>query len=187
MRRCQATNAETSSISGRLSPKERERFHNLLKLAANSSFEGEKAAALAAAERLVAKHGMTLDEAAQRAADDNLAEVAAAEKEQARADSEAASRVREAEGRRAADKSQWEQALREARARGLDEKPAEKVSRPNGNSTRPKSNRKRNPVVFAEALMKETGLPLEEIASITQLDMYQIVALKLKLRRAAAA
>ena len=179
--------SEPPAISGRLSQKEQERFHNLLKLAANSPFEGERQAALAAAERLVAKHGMTLDEAAQRAEDNDLTEVSPAEKARARAEQEAARRFREQEAWRAADKSRWEQAYQEARARGLDDEPKPKGGAPNPHFSRPRSNRRRNPAAFAETLLKETRLPLHEIAAITQLDIYQIVGIKLKLRQAKAA
>lgn len=130
---------------------------------------------------------MTLDEAAQRAVEDNQAEAREKERAQTHADQDAARRFREAEARRAADKEQWEQAWREAQARGLDDAPKEKPKAPPPNFTRPRSNRRRNPVVFAQVLLKETGLPLQEIAAITQLDMYQIVGLKLKLRDAEAA
>lgn len=130
---------------------------------------------------------MTLDEAAKRAVEDNATEARAKERAQTHADQDAARRVREAETQRAADKNQWEQAWREAQARGLDESLQEKPKTPPPNLTRPKSNRRRNPVVFAQVLLRETGLPLEEIAAITQLDMYQVVGLKLKLRDAEAA
>lgn len=135
----------------------------------------------------MAKHGMTLDEAAQRAADDNLAEVSEIERQQRRAEQEAARRFREAEARRAQDKARWEQAWREARARGLDEQPEERPRRQQSDAFRPRSTRRRNPVTFAKVLLRETSLPIHEIASITQLDIYQVVGLKLKLRDAEAA
>lgn len=158
-----------------------------MKLAANSPFQGERDAALAAAERLVSKHGMTLDEAAQRAVEDNETEAREQARAKTHAEQDAARRFREAEARRAADKERWEQAWQDAKARGLDEQPKEKPKGPPPNFTRPRSNRRRNPVVFAQVLLKETGLPLQEIAAITQLDMYQVVGLKLKLRDAEAA
>lgn len=142
---------------------------------------------MAAAERLVAKHGMTLDEAVQRAEDDNLVEQSPAEKARARAEQEMARRFREEEARQAQDKARWEQAWQEARARGLDDEKQNQAKRPASDFYRPRSNRRRNPVTFAKVLLQETSLPLEEIASITQLDMYQVVGLKLKLRDAGAA
>lgn len=130
---------------------------------------------------------MTLDEAAQRAQDDNLTEPSPAEKARARAEQEMARRFREAEARRAQDKARWEQAWREARARGLDEQPEERPRRQPSDAFRPRSTRRRNPVTFAKVLLRETSLPIHEIASITQLDIYQVVGLKLKLRDAEAA
>ena len=44
---------------------ERTRFQNLLKLASESTFDGERTAALDAAKRLAGRHGMSLDEAAR--------------------------------------------------------------------------------------------------------------------------
>lgn len=172
-----------------MSPKEQERFHNLLKLAADSPYEGERTAALAAAERVVAKHGMTLDEAAQRnpVEPDPEPEPTPAEQRWNAAQREAARRFREAEARRAADKRNWERAWREARARGLDEQPQDRQQRDRTAFQQPRSRRRRNPVDFARTLLTETGLSLQDIADITQLDIYQVAGLKLKLRRAEAA
>ena len=44
---------------------ERERFHNLLLMAKESPFEGERTNALEAAERMAQRHDMTLEEAAR--------------------------------------------------------------------------------------------------------------------------
>jgi len=135
----------------------------------------------------VAKHGMTLDEAAQRAEDDNLAEPPAEEKASWRAEQQAARYFREAELRRAADKARWEQAWKEAKARGLDEESEPSSAKKEATFSRPRSQRRRNPVVFAQVLLKETCLPINEIAAITDLDIYQVAGLKLKLRNAEAA
>lgn len=170
-----------------MSPKEQERFHNLLKLAANSPYEGERAAALAAAERLVAKHGMTLDEAARHDPVPEEPEPTPAEQRWRAAQREAANRFREAEVRRQADKARWEQAWREARARGLDEEAGPQPQRPRPGYQAPRSRRRRNPVEFARTLLVETRLSLQDIADITQLDIYQVAGLKLKLRNAEAA
>ena len=51
-------------ISEQLTPEEQVRFHNLLKLAKESPFPGERENALAAAERMATRHGLTLEEAA---------------------------------------------------------------------------------------------------------------------------
>jgi len=160
----------------------------LLKLAANSPYEGERTAALAAAERLVAKHGMTLDEAAQRQVAQDASHPESrhwpACQERAAAREAAAHHFRQAELSRKADKTRWEQAWAEARARGLDEEPASPKGRPSPHFQQPRSRRRRNPVAFARTLLMETRLSLQEIADITQLDMYQVVGLKLKLRSA---
>jgi hypothetical protein len=160
----------------------------LLKLAADSPYEGERNAALAAAERLVARHGMTLDEAAQRDPVDWEPEPTPAEKIRREAEQEAIRRAREEEIRRQADKSHWERAWREARARGLDEQDEKAKSRAQSKSyQQPRSRRRRNPVEFAGALLRETRMSLQEIADITQLDIYQVAGLKLRMRNARAA
>jgi hypothetical protein len=175
-------------IATRLTQKEQDRFHNLLKLAAESPYEGERSAALAAAERLVAKHGMTLDEAAQRDPVDWEPEPTPAEKARREAEHEAVRRAREEEIRRQADKSHWERAWREARARGLDEaEKREKTKAQSRSYQQPRSRRRRNPNDFAGALLRETRMSLQEIADITQLDIYQVAGIKLKMRNARAA
>ncbi len=130
---------------------------------------------------------MTLDEAAQRNPVDLEPEPTPAEKRWQAAQREAAHRFREAEARRAADKRQWEQAWHDARARGLDEEPDGKPQRPRQVYQAPRSRRRRNPVEFARTLLLETRLSLQDIADITQLDIYQVAGLKLKLRNAEAA
>lgn len=158
-----------------------------MKLAANSPYEGERAAALAAAERLVAKHGMTLDEAARGDPVDPEPEPTPAEQRWRASQREAASRFREAELRRKADKARWEQARSDARARGLDEEAEPGSPRPRASAYAPRSRRRRNPLEFARTLILETRLSLQDIADITDLDIYQVAGLKLKLRNAEAA
>ena len=179
---------ESLAIATRLTQKEQDRFHNLLKLAADSPYEGERTAALLAAERLVAKHGMTLDEAAQRDPVDWEPEPTEAEKVRREAEQESIRRAREEEIRRQADKRHWEKAWTEAKARGLDEAVAkEQEQAKNRVYYQPRSRRRRDPVVFAQTLLAETRLTLQDIADITQLDVYKIAALKLKMRNAQAA
>ncbi len=179
---------ESFIIATRLTQKEQDRFHNLLKLAAESPYEGERVAALLAAERLVAKHGMTLDEAAQRDPVDWEPEPTEAEKVRREAEQESIRRAREEEIARQADKSHWERAWKEARARGLDEAAAKERERAKARTyQQPRSRRRRNPIIFANTLLAETGMSLKEIADITQLDIYQVAGLKLKLRKPQAA
>ena len=44
---------------------------------------------------------------------------------------------------------------------------------------------RRNPLKHAEVLLKETSLHFDEIAEITGLNIYEVVGIKLKLRKAA--
>ena len=56
--------AGTEAAIPSLTDAERKRFHGLLRLAAESPFAGERANAFAAATRLAARHGLTVEEAA---------------------------------------------------------------------------------------------------------------------------
>ena len=155
---------ESFIIATRLTQKEQDRFHNLLKLAAESPYEGERVAALLAAEPTEA------------------------EKVRREAEQESIRRAREEEIARQADKSHWERAWKEARARGLDETAAKERERAKARTyQQPRSRRRRNPIIFANTLLAETGMSLKEIADITQLDIYQVAGLKLKLRKPQAA
>lgn len=82
------------------------------------------------------------------------------------------------------EKERWEKAVHRARERGLDR--SEEAARSRPNQRKWSSRARRNPYSHAEVLLKETGLPFSEIASITGLDIYTVVALKLKMRRYAA-
>lgn len=82
------------------------------------------------------------------------------------------------------DKRQWRAAYEAARRRGLDreEEAAAKATAQRRTSSRPKSDRRMNPYLHARTLLRETTLPLSEIATITRLSIYQVVGLKLKMR-----
>ncbi|MCG8652897.1 MAG: hypothetical protein MI861_23860 [Pirellulales bacterium] len=87
-----------------------------------------------------------------------------------------------------ADKYRREEALRAARERGLDGGPdnaAEGEQKPPRRNAQPKSRRRMNPYLFARTLLTQTSLPMQEIADITDLDIYEVVSIKLKLRNAA--
>lgn len=157
---------------------ERERFHNLLKMAAESTFEGERDNALAAAKRMAKRAGMTLDEAA---AAGPMAPVRKnkAESREAKMARAAAANMVILDTQIQADKARREAALRAARDRGLDREKQRRAPPPRRAA---KAGRARNQFGHAQVLLKETSLPLEEVASITGLDMYQVVALKLKMR-----
>jgi hypothetical protein len=167
-----------------LSARERVRFRNLLRVAAESPYAGERANALAAAERLAARCGMTVEEAAGSPARAPVHAVDAARRARW---AEAARAIMVNESHLRAEKARWEQAMKEAIARGLD---AADRRGPDGDprgrrewrSTHPKS---RDRFTFARVLLAETALPFREVASITGLDVYQVVGLKLKMRTAA--
>jgi len=159
---------------------ERTRFHNLLKLAAESPFKGERSAALAAADRLAKRHGMTLEEAASGGPEPELPK----QPPQARRGPHQ-TRTRDV-GRAvhimdnwvANDKARREAAMADALKRGLDADERRK------NTVQPprRSASKRNPYSHAKVLLKETSLPMLEICSLTGLDIYEVVGLKLKMR-----
>ena len=44
------------------------------------------------------------------------------------------------------------------------------------------NGRCRSPYSFAKVLLSETSMPLREIVSLTGLDIYRVVGLKLKMR-----
>ncbi len=82
-----------------------------------------------------------------------------------------------------ADKHRRDEAVRAARDRGLDaeKRRAEAAAR----NRRPQTSRARlGRRRFAEILLAETKLPFRDIAGITGLDIYQIVVLKLQMRKA---
>ena len=169
-----ATKSKTDSLP--FNEIERTRFHNLLKLAAESPFEGERSAALAAAKRLATRHGMTLDEAASGGPPpDVLKKPVAAREKKVR---DVARHVHIMDNWVSNDKARRDAALAEAYERGLDHdgRKRNSVQAPRRNGT------KRNPQSHATVLLQETSMPIDEIAALTGLDTYEVVALKLKLR-----
>lgn len=164
---------------------DKERFNNLLQLAARTPFPGERDNAIAAAERLAARHGMTMAEAA---AHDGMPR-AEAEPPPPPVDPFWAGIVRSAhltDAFIAADKRRREEALRAARARGLDEDLQRLHRRPPPRPSRMSRQReRRSPAALARVLINETSLSLRAIAEITGLDIYAVTSLKLKLRATA--
>jgi Protein of unknown function (DUF2786) len=182
--------ARRLTISAEFTETERQRFHNLLQLAAESPFEGERSNALAAAERLATRFGLTLEEAAAGGAkesrqeaprgDDHLADDLGF---QPRTLDRFARAAHLMDGFIYNDKARREAALREAQSRGLDADELRKAV--TSSVTKVRSNRRRmNPYRHASALLRETSLSFTEIANITGLDIYDVVGLKLKLRAA---
>jgi hypothetical protein len=188
--RCRAAESEAAIPS--LTDAERKRFHGLLRLAAESPFAGERANAFAAATRLAARHGLTVEEAA--AGDDPPP---------AHAERRGPSPMSETMGGRSwfaeyeppevgrymhltdiairLAKLQREAALAEARARGLDAA-EEAAARRRRDHVQRQNGRRMNPRDHARVLLTETSLRLNDIVDITGLDIYQVVGLKLALR-----
>lgn len=160
----------------------RQRFHNLLKLAAESPFAGERANALAAARRLADKHGMSLDEAARLGFEETPRAEPPPPPPRPRRDAKSAAgfffHLSEAE--LLAEKARRDASLRAARARGLDADERQPKPQPARRVWR--SGAKRNPYSHARVLLNETSIPFAEIAAVTGLDIYQIVGMKLKMR-----
>ena len=168
---------------------EKIRFRNLLELAANSEYEGEKQNALQAAERLARRYGLSLDEAATLG-----------EQEEASVDHRDAFRrtygkwadqhenpdafttVSETEMQR--QKLRRDAAMEAARKRGLDAAEEKAAQRRKSQNFRRKAGPKRDPHSHAEALLAETTIPVAEIAGITGLSVYEVMGMKLKMRRA---
>ena len=182
------------SITASFTGAERKRFQGLLRLAAESPFAGERANAFAAATRLAARHGLTVEEAAagddhaplhqatQRRAPSSMGETLGGRPWFADYDPPEVGRfmhLTDLAIRLA--KMQREAALAEARARGLDAA-AEAAARRQADRMQRQSNRRMNPRDHARVLLTETSLRLREIVDITGLDIYQVVGLKLALR-----
>lgn len=81
------------------------------------------------------------------------------------------------------DKARIAEAMKQAIARGLDVED-ERRRAPARFSAPYRSRRRMEPYRHARVLIEETTLPIEEIASITGLDVYKVAGLKLKLRPA---
>ncbi len=159
---------------------ERERFHNLLKLAAESPFEGERNNALAAAERLAGKCGMTLEDAAISAGAGALRQEPPVFQDNL--ETRFAGAIHLMDYHLHIDKTRREAALKAAIERGLvwEDPPRPEISR-----NIQVSRTRMNPLKHAAVLLKETSLPFQEVARITGLDVYQVVGMKLKMRSAA--
>ena len=177
------TEAHASGSDAGLRPfnqSERTRFHNLLKLAAESPFKGERSAALAAADRLAKRHGMTLEEAATGGPSPEVPIKPPASRQgphQMRS-KDAGRSVHIMDNWVSNDKARRDAALAEAYERGLD-----RADRRRGSVQPPRRNAsKRNPHSHARVLLKETSLPLLEICALTGLDIYEVVGLELKMR-----
>lgn len=115
--------------------KESERFRKIVSVMEGATIQGERAAAKEAAERLAAIHGMSLDEAiVETHPERDDGSIDEAERRARRSDFEAwaAARMRMTEAQERAERQRYEQAKREAEARGLDK------DRPNRGPARPR-------------------------------------------------
>jgi hypothetical protein len=84
------------------------------------------------------------------------------------------------------EKKRWQTAMNQAKNRGLDKaEEAQKASQEIANANRRNSKTRRNPVTHTNILLKETTFSAQEISEITGLDVYKVIALKLKSRSAA--
>jgi hypothetical protein len=182
------------------SPDERSRFQKLLVLAKESPYPGERRAALAAAERLAARKGLSLEDAARFAAHD--AEEAERRAEQERRSARTEQRqedwfrrsqtdpsfARRFHGAFHAHDSQAAAANRARQQQRWAEEDAERRAAEEARQARSirfsrrRSQRRMPPREHAKILILETGLPLGEIARVTGMPLNDVIALKLKLR-----
>jgi len=156
----------------------------LLKLAAESPFAGERENALAAAKRMAQRHDMTLEEACGDSALPRRQQTGFAS-QTSETQAEQARYVHLMDWQIHAAKMKREAALAEARQRGLD---ARELARRRMPERRFRANPRRlDPWTHARVLLTETNLRLADIVQITGLTVYQVVGLKLNLRRRVAA
>ncbi|MEC7488816.1 MAG: hypothetical protein VYA17_04425 [Pseudomonadota bacterium] len=178
---------------------ERDRFHNLLLMAKESPFEGERQNALEAATRIAQRYDMTLEEAARSRGEgmqkpgkhaqprSTFEEVEAEATARERAFSEMSQFMRDVEDQAKSDKARRDEALEAAVARGLDADERRRDERKAKRDWKTRKNsRRRNPIVHATVLLRETRLPLTEIASICGVDVWVVAGLKLKMRENAS-
>jgi len=179
-------------MSESFSPAQQQRFRKLLILAAESPFAGERDAALAAADRMAKRAGMDLEEAARACGRADREE--AAHRDTAPRGSavnpgwpeDLSPSMRQAAWAGYA----WEAAASRARQRHREEverrqreeEAARRARLKRGRRSQPRSSRAMPRGDFARILLLETGLTLHDIAEITELDIYEVVGLKLKLR-----
>ncbi|MCZ4281052.1 hypothetical protein O4H49_09705 [Kiloniella laminariae] len=155
-----------------------------------SPYEGERDNALSAAQRIAAKHNMTLEEAAAGGVEPEEPKQQPKERKSSYSMSATervfANSLHLMDTHLQAEKARYEAALRAAYDRGL----AKDNEAPKGLASpvkvRSKKPRGMSPRVHASMLLRETQLSLREISGITGLDIYQITAMKLKLRKPAA-
>ncbi|MEX0758864.1 MAG: DUF2786 domain-containing protein [Tistlia sp.] len=174
---------------------DKDRFRKLLLLAAESPFEGERAAALAAAERLAGRLSMTLEEAAR-------ASVEPEPEPQVRRRGRGAPEPEDWGGPRGWQRDPawmhataagyaYEASAAASRARQRHRDKVEATQRREEEERRRaqalrrpglRNPRRLAPRDFARTLILQTGFSLREIADITGLTQHEVIGLKLKLR-----
>ena len=176
------------TITTEFTESERKRFRNLLELANSSKYEGERENAMSAATRITKKHNMSLDEAARWSPVENTDDKPMPQQEFYQRPRKGADFSNASQTQRDADaeKKRWQAAVDKAKDRGLDKaEEAKKAALDAANARRTNSKSRRNPIIHANILLKETSLSFDEIADITGLNVYEVVAMKLKSRSAA--
>ncbi len=174
---------KTARDSRAMGEADRDRFLTFLKIAAESPFSGERANALTAAKRLAGRHGLSLQDAA-RAPEPEPDPPPLREMAREYSAREMADIINLSEARMRADKERYERALRDAISRGLDRRAAARSERSGADFhvSQRYNGRKRDSQSFARVLLSETRLPLNEIVTLTGLDIYKVVGMKLKMR-----
>ena len=171
------------------SESEQQRFRNLLELANSSPYEGERNNAMAAAERLAGRHGMTLEEAASGGKQAPRHEPPPRKGPEMWQMREFGRVVHLMDYQIQLDKARIAEATQHAVDRGLAlEEPTRHRQKPQAlQNWRPSRSRRRmEPYRHARLLLEETSFPIEEIASITGLDVYKVAGLKLQIRRSSS-
>ena len=145
-------------ISNYFIESDRNRFLNLLELAKDSKYPGERENALAAATRIAQKYDMTLEAATHWQPSEDTRQTAPRVTRSYNKKSKTIdySNLAKTQKNADAEKARWQAAVDRA-----------------------------NPETHAKILLKETSLSFEEISEITGLDVYKIITMKLKSRSAA--
>ena len=172
---------QEQKIKKQFTENDRQKFRGLLEMAAKSSFEGERRNALAAAERLAKRYGMSLDEAAMDTPPQTRQKPPKRQKGWSMKTTGGTRRFAHlSEAQLQAEKQRREEAIKEAQEKGLDA--AERRARKKSARVYRFSPKKRDPESHALALLAETSIPMVEIATITGLDIYDIAGMRLKMR-----
>jgi Protein of unknown function (DUF2786) len=185
------TRTEERPISTPFNEDERRRFRNLLELANSSPYQGERDNAMAAAERLAQRHGMTLEQAAGGGMQTPRQEPPPRSGPEMAQERELARVVHLMDYQIQLDKARIAEAMQAAVERGYDPNadriPHRRQPQALQNWRPSRSRRRMEPHRHARVLLEETALPIEEIADITGLDVYKVAGLKLQLRRSSGA